>query len=196
MTNIATSEIGEDDAGRPKSEQLTERLAGAKAALQSVFGQVVLAMSGVPRYRSQSLADLAHLVIDPMIRDRIAIAHAKTAESDIEAVVAPAAVAFWASVSDETEAKIREQIKAGVFPIRLKPDEWNSGNTVWLLDVIAPSRELATRVLSNFSQVAKQNTIKIHPMVAQLVDREVLQKLLMAPEASADVTGGTSQVIN
>ncbi|KSV69144.1 hypothetical protein N183_30430 [Sinorhizobium sp. Sb3] len=76
------------------------------------------------------------------------------------------------------DAKIAEQTKAGVFPIRLKPDDWTSGEIVWLLDVIAPSREMATTVPANFNRVAKQDAVKIHPLVARLVDAEVLQKLV------------------
>jgi hypothetical protein len=74
---------------------------------------------------------------------------------------------------------------AGGFPVRLKPEDWKSGDIVWLLDVIAPMRELATMVLTNFHQVAKQDKIKIHPMVAHLVDPEVLAKLSKIPQASA-----------
>ena len=64
-----------------------------------------------------------------------------------------------------------------MFPVRLKPEDWKSGDTVWLPDVIAPTRELATMVLTDFHQIAKRADIKIHPMVAHLVDREVLEKL-------------------
>jgi cytolysin-activating lysine-acyltransferase len=32
-------------------------------------------------------------------------------------------IAIWANVSAEVDDKIREQIKEGVFPIRLKPEE-------------------------------------------------------------------------
>jgi cytolysin-activating lysine-acyltransferase len=66
-----------------------------------------------------------------------------------------AGIAIWASVSEEVDAKIREQIKAGVFPVRLKPEDWTSGKINWLLDVIAPSTKLATSVLANFKQVIK-----------------------------------------
>ncbi len=70
-------------------------------------------------------------------------------------------------------------------PVRLKPEDWKSGDIVWLLDVIAPTRELATMVLTNF-QVAKQDNIKIHPMVAHLVDPEVLAKLSKVTQASTN----------
>lgn len=92
-------------------------MAGVKAQMHSSFGQVVLAMSSVPRYRHQSRA---HLVIDPLVRDCIAIASPRPAEdADPKAALAPAAIAIWASVSVEVEAKIKEQIKAGAFPVRL-----------------------------------------------------------------------------
>ena len=46
-------------------------------------------------------------------------------------------VAIWASVSAEVDAEIRQQIQAGVFPVRLKAEAWNSGKINWLIDVIA-----------------------------------------------------------
>jgi len=128
-------------------------------------------MSSVPRYRSQMLSDLHHLVVDPLISDRIAIATPNPVTG-----IEPPAIAIWATVSADVDTRISEQVKAGVFPVRLKPEDWKSGDVVWLLDVIAPTRELATMVLTNFHQVAKQADIKIHPMVAHLVDQEVLKR--------------------
>lgn len=184
---------GEPVAKTELSSETLEKIAGIKTAIHSSFGQVVLAMSSVPRYRHQSLADLAHLVIDPLARDCIAIASPKPAsDSDPKAALAPAAIAIWASVSEEVEVKLKEQIKAGVFPVRLKPSEWKSGEKVWLLDVIAPTRELATMVLKSFNHVAKSEQVSIHPIVAQLVDREVLKQLVsagaQAPEVNSSPT--------
>jgi len=173
------------------SEETKKKLAGAKAALQSTFGQVVLAMSSVPRYRSQMISDLSHLVIDPLINDRVAIATPKVS-SDIE----PPAIAIWATVSVDVDARISEQTKAGVFPIRLKPEDWKSGEVVWLLDVIAPTRELATMVLTQFHQVARRDSIKIHPMVAHLVDQEVLKKLSTAGPAPSEALGDERKHLN
>ena len=167
------------DMEQAASENQTDalsRLRLARTMLHATVGQVVLAMSAVPRYRHQTLTDLSHLVIDPLVRDRVAIANAGQ-DGDPKTALAPAAVAIWATVSPEVEEKIKEQIKAKVFPVRMKPDDWNSGSIVWLIDVIAPSRELATAVLVNFQQVAKADSIKIHPFIRDLVDPEVLNKL-------------------
>jgi cytolysin-activating lysine-acyltransferase len=173
-----------------------QKLMKAKAAIHSSFGQVVLAMSSVPRYRSQSLADLAHLVIDPLIRDRIAIAQVKAEEGAEKASLVPASIAIWASVSPEVDAKIREQIKAGALPVRLKAEDWNSGDIVWLLDVIAPTQKMATAVLANFNKIAKQESIHIHPLVSRLVDPEVLKRLALKAAPAEVPETGTPKTLN
>ncbi|MBO9112084.1 toxin-activating lysine-acyltransferase [Agrobacterium sp. S2/73] len=164
------------------NDDVIQKLSQAKGQIFSVFGQVVFGLSSVPRYRSQSLADLGHLVIDPISHDRIVIVSKKMEDGAEQAVLAPNAIAIWASVSADVDAKIVEQIKAGVFPVRLKPADWNSGEIVWLLDVIAPTRELATSVLSNFNTIAKQNQIKVHPIIGRLVDSDVLRSLIATPD--------------
>jgi cytolysin-activating lysine-acyltransferase len=45
---------------------------------------------------------------------------------------APAAVAFWASVSDETDARLA----AGGG--KLRTDEWQGGDSLWLMELVAP----------------------------------------------------------
>ena len=86
-------------------------------------------------------------------------------------------MAIWASVSEEVDAKIHDQIKGGVFPLRLAPDDWQSGEINWLLDVIAADKATTLKVILNFGQVVKGGALKIHPLVTRLVDREVLEKM-------------------
>ncbi|MFG5117773.1 toxin-activating lysine-acyltransferase [Methylorubrum sp. POS3] len=105
-------------------------------------------------------------MIEPLTRDGIALARTG-GEGRLEET---AGIAIWASVSGAVDAKIREQIQARVFPIRLKPEDWTSGETAWLLDVIAPSPWVATAVLKNFRQVVQCHPVRVHPVVAQLVD--------------------------
>lgn len=61
--------------------------------------------------------------------------------------------------------------------MRLGPDDWVSGETVWLLDVVAHDRQQATSVLANFRQLAGGRAVKIAPLVARLIDPEVAAKL-------------------
>jgi cytolysin-activating lysine-acyltransferase len=200
----ATSDIITDPAvnggapaeqGAPKDRTLDPevlaQITAFKTRIQAGIGEVVLAMLNLPRYRNQTLADVMHLVVEPMTRDRIAIARAG-GEGKIEET---AGIAIWASVSEEVDAKIREQIQARVFPVRLKAEDWTSGETCWLLDVIAPSQKVATAVLANFKQVVKDKPVRIHPIVSQLVDPAVLEKMKVRPvgEAGSKTTEETGQ---
>lgn len=165
------------DAARPPqlNPEVVAKIAEVRAHVREAFGKTVMSMMMLPRYRNQTLGDLQHLVLEPLIRDRIAIAYPggddKTVATDI------AGLAIWASVSDEVDARIREQIKAGTYPIRLKPEDWNSGDTNWLLDVIAPDQRAAANVIANFKQVVKQGSLRLHPMITRLVDAETLKKM-------------------
>jgi len=42
------------------------------------------------------------------------------------------AYACWAKVSDEVDARLRDGAT------KLRPDEWNSGENIWLVDLVAP----------------------------------------------------------
>ena len=167
---------------RALDPELLSQITAFKTRIQASVGEVVLAMLNLPRYRNQTLADVMHLVVEPMTRDRIAIARSG-GEGKMEET---AGIAIWASVSEEVDAKIREQIQARVFPVRLKAEDWNSGETHWLLDVIAPSQKVATAVLANFKQVVKDKPIRIHPIVSQLVDPAVLEKMKVRPVGEAE----------
>jgi hypothetical protein len=97
-----------------------------------------------------------------------------------------AGIAIWATVSDAVDAKITEQARAGVFPLRLGAEDWTSGEQVWLLDVVAADRRQATAVLTSFRQVAGDRPVKIHPIVGRMIDPEVLRKLIAAHQEIAD----------
>jgi hemolysin-activating ACP:hemolysin acyltransferase len=164
----------------PGPEDLAGNLARTTALrehFQASVGEIVVAMARMPRYRDQSIGDVLHLLIEPMQRNRVAIARS-TADGKVGQT---AGVAIWASVSEEVDAHIREQIKAGVFPIRLKPEDWNSGDICWLLDVIAPNQTAATAVLISFRQVVQDKPVHVHPIVSRLVDPDVLETMRIRP---------------
>jgi cytolysin-activating lysine-acyltransferase len=167
----------------PATPQLTPELMSQigelRSKIQISIGQTLLAMMDLPRYKHISLADFSHLVINPLLRNRVAIAHKSVTENGVSKVdeESIAGIAIYATVSAAVDAKIAEQTKAGVFPLRLNPEDWTSGDLPWLLDVIAADRTQATSVLANFRQVVGEKPIKIHPMVARLIDPAVLEKL-------------------
>lgn len=180
--------------------EVARKLAQVRSHVRESFGNIVMTMMMLPRYRYQSLADLQHIVLDPLIRDRVAIAYPRAEEEKIAGDVA--GVAIWASVSDEVEGKIREQIAAGTFPVRLKGEDWTSGDNAWLLDVIAPDQKTTAAVIANFRQLVKTGGLKLHPLVTRLVDAETLKKMgatrAGAPGADADAPAGAraSETVN
>ena len=162
-------------APAPMDPEMVRQIAGLRAALRENFGKAVMALMMVPRYRSQMLGDLQHIVLDPMLQDRLAFAYPGKPDQAMGQDMA--GFAIWASVSEEVDARIREQIKQGVFPIRLKTGDWNSGKINWLLDVIAADRATITTVIANFRQVIKEGELRLHPLITRLVDPETLEKM-------------------
>lgn len=166
------------DANAGLRQDAPAQLALLRRHLRENFGKIVMALMTTPRYRSQMLPDLQHLVLEPMLHDRIAIALPGPRDAETEAGgLDIAGFAIWASVSEEVDARIREQIGNGVFPVRLKPQDWRSGKINWLLDVIAQDRAKAAAVIANFGQVAPQGELRLHPLISQLVEPEALSSL-------------------
>jgi hemolysin-activating ACP:hemolysin acyltransferase len=161
-----------------------KKIAEVRAQVRESFGKIAMAMMALPRYRHQTIADLQHMVLEPLIRDRVAIAY--PGGEDRSELTDISGVAIWASVSEEVDVKIREQIKAGVFPVRMQADDWASGEINWLLDVIAPEPKMAASVIANFKQVVKDGDLRLHPLITRLVDKETLEKMGAKPVGSAE----------
>lgn len=175
----ATDSAGQNGTAPTPNPQLdpevAKKLAAVRSQVRESFGKIVMALMMTPRYRNQTIGDLQHLVLEPLIRDRVAIAYPGNVQES--ALADMAGFAIWASVSEEVDARIREQVANGVFPIRLKPEEWNSGSINWLFDVIAADTRATTNVIANFKQVVKDGSLRLHPLIARLVDEETLKKM-------------------
>ncbi|MCZ4351197.1 toxin-activating lysine-acyltransferase [Roseovarius aestuarii] len=178
----ATSANGSENA---PSEEVMQRVAKLRSAVRETFGSVAMSMMALPRYRHLPLGDLQHLVLEPLVRDRIALAKKVSEEGPLADI---AGMAIWANVTDEVDAKIREQIAAGVFPVRLNADEWTGGKNNWLFDVIAPDRAAAASVIANFKLLVKDGDLRLHPLVTRLVEKDALEKLGAKPVTPADKT--------
>ncbi len=167
--------------GQPSAElnpEIAKRVAEVRAQVRQSFGGVVMAMMLLPRYRNQTLGDLQHLLLEPLLRDRVAIAYPGAKEGEERDPLSDVAgMAIWASVSEEADERIRDQIRAGAFPLRLKPEDWTSGDINWLLDIIAPDTKTTANVIANFRQVVKGGNLRMHPIVTKLVDAETLEKM-------------------
>jgi cytolysin-activating lysine-acyltransferase len=173
---VAAPEAAASNSAPVLTDEMLAKLTAARTRVHESLGKIVLAMATTGRYRHIPLGDITSLVLDPLLRDRVALASpAKSDGTAIETDVA--GIAFWASVSESVDAKIREQIKEGVFPVRLQAEDWTSGHINWLLDVIAPNAQLATAVVTNFKQVVKEGQLLVHPRVAAALDSNLLKRM-------------------
>lgn len=168
---------GATEASSGLTPEMVERLTDIRGKLQTSLAQVVIALSICPRYAYMPLKDLGELVIEPLMRERIALATPKPETASPLQKDTLAGIAIWATVSDEVDVKIRDQIRAGVFPVRLAPKDWTSGEKLWLLDVVAPTKEGATAVLQNFTTYVGRKPMHMHPVVGRAVDRTILERM-------------------
>ena len=70
--------------------------------------------------------------------------------------------------------------------MRSNPEHWASGEINWLFDVIAPDRKITGQVIANFKQVIKEGDLRLHPLVARLVEPEMLEKMGAMPRDAAE----------
>ena len=165
----------EQAAPEPKIHKPQNSPEAARNALLRTLGGVVALLVDEPRYRNHTIADLQHLILEPLVRDRIQLV--KFANSASGSGPEVAAAAIWASVSEDVNLKIQGQIKAGEFPVRLQPDDWTSGNVNWLLDVVSMSPDVASHVVAGFGRVTKSDKLSVHPIVSSSLDDATLGKL-------------------
>ena len=117
------------------------------------FAQIVTILLRSPSHRHFAIADLEWLVVPPLTLGQFVIAEAK-AQADGPGF--PVAMALWATVSPETDLRLSENLTS---PIRLRPDEWKSGDIMWLIDAVGEPR-----VLTGLVQQLAENAFKGRPI--------------------------------
>lgn len=158
--------------------EFVDQVEKLRASVRENFGKAAMAMMMLPRYRNQAIGDMQHLILEPLMRDRLAMAYPRSKDDDEKQLPREMiGFALWANVSEEVDARITEQIKTGTFPVRLKADEWTSGDIKWLFDIVAPTKEATVAVLANFRQVAGEGQLKMHPLIGRLLPKETLEQL-------------------
>lgn len=89
-----------------------------------VLGEITWLLSQSPLHKNLFIADLEWMVMPAILLEQFRIFHAPDQR--------PAGLILWASISDETE----ERLRGG--QIRLAPQEWKGGSNLWLIEMVAP----------------------------------------------------------
>jgi cytolysin-activating lysine-acyltransferase len=116
---------------------MTEKIRRDAAALRNAlaFTQAVGVLMRSPHYKQYTLGDLQWLVIPPLLAGQFRIGEAKP--DDKQGPALPVAVVFWASVSPEVDKRLMEAKSASP---QLKPEEWKSGDILWLVHAAGETR--------------------------------------------------------
>ena len=121
--NPPTQGGGKDQA--PPRDTIFDQPAPAGAAKKTseVLGEIVWLMSQSPLHKQLFISDTEWLVMTPMLLQQFRLFYDKAK---------PVGVVFWASVSEEVEARLA----AGTT--RMRPQDWKSGDRLWVVEAIAP----------------------------------------------------------
>lgn len=119
----------------------------ANATVSDVFGQIVWLMSQSPAHKNFFISDLEWMVMPPMLLRQFRIFPGKNQ---------PLGVALWASLSPEVE----KRLEAG--GTRLGPNEWKSGDSIWLVDLIAPFGHQETMLADIKKTIFAGKRFKMH----------------------------------
>ena len=120
----------------------------AMAALRNslAFTQIIGVLMRSEHYKHYTLGDLEWLVVPPMLAGQYRIGEAKPKTGGS----IPVAVVLWARVSADVDKRLAE---IGRAPVRLRPDEWTSGDILWLVHAAGEPR-FVRQVLKQLNETA------------------------------------------
>ncbi|MGO9544655.1 MAG: toxin-activating lysine-acyltransferase [Rhodomicrobium sp.] len=127
MSRPRSLSISTTDRGGAYDEK-TQAFWRGKLATASFGGAISLFMRS-PAHRHYTLSDLEWSLIPPLALNQFMMAEAKLPNGQ----AVPVALVLWARVSAEIDARLSA---APRYPIRLHPNEWQSGDVIWIIDAI------------------------------------------------------------
>jgi hemolysin-activating ACP:hemolysin acyltransferase len=124
--------IGEAGAFSP------QQIGGAISKLISAsVGDVAVVFSRSASHKHYTLADIEWMILPAVMTGQAYIAELQHKDHGARA---PVAAVLWASVSAETDQRLRANLTQ---KIRLRPDEWKSGEILWIIDAAGEPRAMA-----------------------------------------------------
>lgn len=113
----------------------TEKRRPIARSRSDAFAQIVMLLARSPQHKRLPLADLEWLVIPALTTGQFALAQARVKDGADQRL--PAAAVLWANVSEDVDRRLSESPSA---PMRLLPQEWNSGDILWLVEAVGNAR--------------------------------------------------------
>ena len=123
-TTKASAEKREAAAGNGSASPFTQPApAEASRTVAGVLGEITWLMTQSPNHKGFFISDLEWMIMVPVMLQQFRLFYDKDK---------PIGVALYARVNDEVE----ERLKSG--NARLRPQDWKSGEKLWIVEIIAP----------------------------------------------------------
>jgi len=133
-----------------------QQMGGALSKLLSAsVGDIVAVFSRSPAHKHFAFGDLDWMVLPAVVSGQFYVAEAEHKEAGFRA---PVACVLWASVSEEVDRRL--ETEAG-RRIRVRPDEWTSGQQLWIVDVAGEPRMVQGVLKHLMEQVFKDRSVKL-----------------------------------
>lgn len=129
--------------------------------ISASIGDIVVLFSRSPKHKHFSLADIEWLVLPAVFSGQFFIAEASNAETGHRA---PVAIVTWARVSPEVDQRLTENVGK---PLRLRPDEWSSGEALWLIDAVGDPGSVVGALQALLQGPFKDRDVKVAAVDAQ-----------------------------
>jgi hemolysin-activating ACP:hemolysin acyltransferase len=117
------------------SDELRRRAELSKR-MMAAFGEAVSVLMRSETHRHLFLADLETLLLPPIAAGQFSL---MDAQSKAVGFTQPVGLALWARVSAEVDRRLSSNLD---LPMRLKPDEWTSGDIFWIVEAVGDQRAM------------------------------------------------------
>lgn len=128
-----SKEVAKSDVDNQKNVQIPQFL-----SLESTIGAISLLASRSQAHKHLFLSDLEWLVLPAIAQKQFTLFRSEKNE--------PVAFVSWAKINDEVE----KRLLSGT--IKLQPKDWNSGDKLYIVDIISPfanSKEILKKLQEN-----------------------------------------------
>lgn len=136
------------------------------------FGEMVSLLMRSAHYKHYSLADLEWLLLPPIMNNQFLVIEARSKENGASI---PVGLALWASVSEDVDKRLSENLDR---PIKLWPDEWQSGKINWLVDMMGDDKMKQSMFQKIKSEIPKKSALKYRTMddKGQVIVKEIISE--------------------
>lgn len=165
------------------SEEMKRRTAFARDVSAS-FGQLVSLLMRSPQHRFTMLSELEWMVMPALVTRQFRVAEGVSQDKGL---VAPIAAVMWAHVNADIDRRLSENLN---LPIKLKPDEWRSGEHTWIIEAIGDGNAVGATL-----QHLKQNELKdrvVRMRVRGKDGKTTVGRLELQPAPPAASASGTA----